>query len=249
MRSPITRSWWRLTPRRPRRRAGAWFISALPITRRCCRRSPASSSTTWIPTCGFEAFVRSVHAVIETAGRGTLYVFDCLSHLAETWGSDQSLGNFFLLTCPRLLGPGDGDLLRHLPRPALGLRAGADPQHDAVHAGRVPAGRAALHPAGQGPAPVAGRDEHAARAQRRGVPAGEGKRGAGPHPVAHPMAAPAKRPAGGLLAAALPRGRDGGRGMPREPLPAGAAGGDAAPGALGAARASLRNRRRWWNAF
>ena len=55
------------------------------------------------PTRGFEAFVRSVHAVIETAGRGTLYVFDCLSHLADTWGSDQSLGNFFQLTCPRLL--------------------------------------------------------------------------------------------------------------------------------------------------
>ena len=52
--------------------------------------------------CGFEAFVRSVHDVIEKPGRGTLYVFDCLSHLADTWGSDQSLGNFFLLTCPRL---------------------------------------------------------------------------------------------------------------------------------------------------
>jgi len=55
------------------------------------------------PTRGFEAFVRGVHAAIEAAGRGTLYVFDCLSHLAEKWGSDQSLGNFFQLTCPRLL--------------------------------------------------------------------------------------------------------------------------------------------------
>jgi hypothetical protein len=54
------------------------------------------------PAAGFEAFVRQVHEVIEEAGRGTLYVFDCLSHLADTWGSDQSLGNFFLLTCPRL---------------------------------------------------------------------------------------------------------------------------------------------------
>ncbi|MGA2863081.1 MAG: PEP/pyruvate-binding domain-containing protein [Verrucomicrobiota bacterium] len=54
------------------------------------------------PARGFEAFARSVHAVIEEAGRGTIYVFDCLSHLAVTWGSDQSLGNFFLLTCPRL---------------------------------------------------------------------------------------------------------------------------------------------------
>ena len=53
-------------------------------------------------SCGFESFVRAVHAVIEAAGRGAIYVFDCLSHLAATWGSDQSLGNFFRLTCPRL---------------------------------------------------------------------------------------------------------------------------------------------------
>src|SRR5512140_3073695 len=51
---------------------------------------------------GFESFVRAVHTVIEEAGTGTIYVFDCLSHLAAKWGSDQSLGNFFMLTCPRL---------------------------------------------------------------------------------------------------------------------------------------------------
>ncbi len=54
------------------------------------------------PVRGFEEFVRRVHEVIEEAGRGAIYVFDCLSHLANAWGSDQSLGNFFLLTCPRL---------------------------------------------------------------------------------------------------------------------------------------------------
>ena len=54
------------------------------------------------PSAGFESFVRGVHAVIEEAGRGAIYVFDCLSHLASTWSSDQSLGNFFRLTCPRL---------------------------------------------------------------------------------------------------------------------------------------------------
>ncbi len=54
------------------------------------------------PAAGFEAFVRRVHEVIQRAGRGTMYVFDCLSHLARTWSSDQSLGNFFTLTCPRL---------------------------------------------------------------------------------------------------------------------------------------------------
>lgn len=55
------------------------------------------------PSNGFENFVRDVHTVIERAGRGAIYVFDCLSHLADIWRSDQSLGNFFVLTCPRLL--------------------------------------------------------------------------------------------------------------------------------------------------
>lgn len=54
------------------------------------------------PSLGFESFVRGVHDVIERAGRGAIYVFDCLSYLADTWGSDQSLGNFFALMCPRL---------------------------------------------------------------------------------------------------------------------------------------------------
>jgi hypothetical protein len=54
------------------------------------------------PSRGFEEFVRGVHGVIEDAGKGAIHVFDCLSHLAAGWGSDQSLGNFFMLTCPRL---------------------------------------------------------------------------------------------------------------------------------------------------
>jgi hypothetical protein len=51
---------------------------------------------------GFETVVRQIHGVIERAGVGAIYVFDCLSDLAEQWQSDQSLGNFFMLTCPRL---------------------------------------------------------------------------------------------------------------------------------------------------
>jgi pyruvate,water dikinase len=54
------------------------------------------------PHLGFESFVTCVHQVIEGAGRQTLYLFDCLSELASTWAADQMLGNFFLLTCPRL---------------------------------------------------------------------------------------------------------------------------------------------------
>ncbi|MFN3986796.1 MAG: PEP/pyruvate-binding domain-containing protein [Rhodocyclaceae bacterium] len=54
------------------------------------------------PQDGFDAFVDQVHGVIEAAGRETLYVFDCLSELAEAWQSDRMMGNFFRLTCPRL---------------------------------------------------------------------------------------------------------------------------------------------------
>ena len=51
---------------------------------------------------GFEVFVDQVHSVIESAGRETFYVFDCLSCLADIWQSDRMMGNFFRLTCPRL---------------------------------------------------------------------------------------------------------------------------------------------------
>jgi pyruvate, water dikinase len=55
------------------------------------------------PARGFESFVRNVHRVIESCGPGTIYIFDLLSDLAEAWHSDQAVGNFFVLTCPRLL--------------------------------------------------------------------------------------------------------------------------------------------------
>lgn len=54
------------------------------------------------PQDGFETFVARIHGVIEKAGRGAFYVFDCLSELAVDWYSDQMLGNFFMLTCPYL---------------------------------------------------------------------------------------------------------------------------------------------------
>lgn len=55
------------------------------------------------PAVGFEQFVTRLHDVIESVGQGGVYVFDCLSDLADAWQSDQALGNFFVLTCPRLL--------------------------------------------------------------------------------------------------------------------------------------------------
>jgi hypothetical protein len=54
------------------------------------------------PNAGFETFIALIHQTIERAGRGALYVFDCLSELAADWYSDQMLGNFFVLTCPYL---------------------------------------------------------------------------------------------------------------------------------------------------
>ncbi len=54
------------------------------------------------PRLGFERFVRAVHEFIEDYGLGTVYIFDSLSTLGDTWFSDQALGNFFVLTCPRL---------------------------------------------------------------------------------------------------------------------------------------------------
>jgi pyruvate,water dikinase len=54
------------------------------------------------PADGFETFIARIHAVIERAGRGALYIFDCMSELAADWYSDPMLGNFFTLTCPYL---------------------------------------------------------------------------------------------------------------------------------------------------
>ncbi|MCX7825874.1 MAG: pyruvate, phosphate dikinase, partial [Verrucomicrobiae bacterium] len=51
---------------------------------------------------GFEKFVSEILDVIEQAGRGAFYIFDCLSDLAADWFSDRMLGNFFMITCPFL---------------------------------------------------------------------------------------------------------------------------------------------------
>ncbi len=54
------------------------------------------------PEAGFEKFVGEILNVIESKGRGALYVFDGLSELAADWYSDRMLGNFFMITCPFL---------------------------------------------------------------------------------------------------------------------------------------------------
>ena len=57
------------------------------------------------PQSGFEDFVKAVHEVISDVGDAgdAVYVFDCLSELSDIWQADAMLGNFFMLTCPRLL--------------------------------------------------------------------------------------------------------------------------------------------------
>lgn len=57
---------------------------------------------TFDPAEGFESFLFNVHHVIEEAGRGAFYIFDCLTDLVTHWYGDQMLANFFLLTCPYL---------------------------------------------------------------------------------------------------------------------------------------------------
>ena len=54
------------------------------------------------PADGFELFLGEIHRIIEYAGRGTYYVFDCLTDLVVDWYADQMLANFFMLTCPYL---------------------------------------------------------------------------------------------------------------------------------------------------
>ena len=54
------------------------------------------------PQEGFERFLSEILNVIEQAGPGAFYVFDCLSELAADWFSDRMLGNFFMITCPYL---------------------------------------------------------------------------------------------------------------------------------------------------
>ncbi|MBT3192881.1 MAG: pyruvate, phosphate dikinase [Verrucomicrobia bacterium] len=54
------------------------------------------------PDEGFQPFLNKVHHTIDESGRGSFYLFDCLSELAPDWCSDRMLGNFFSLTCPYL---------------------------------------------------------------------------------------------------------------------------------------------------
>jgi pyruvate,water dikinase len=54
------------------------------------------------PDPGFDPFTREVHRLIEARGPRVFYVFDNLSALVVQWATDESLANFFQVTCPYL---------------------------------------------------------------------------------------------------------------------------------------------------
>jgi len=58
------------------------------------------------PDAGFDVYIKQIHGVINKSRQKALYVFDCLSELVVDWRSDRMLGNFFMLTCPRLYDVG-----------------------------------------------------------------------------------------------------------------------------------------------
>ena len=54
------------------------------------------------PAPGFDSFSKRLNTSIASLGRRVFYVFDSLSSLVEEWATDESLGNFFQVTCPFL---------------------------------------------------------------------------------------------------------------------------------------------------
>lgn len=74
------------------------FASHPPVVQQGAGVSVASVD----PSAGFDAFAREVDLLISGRGRDVFYVFDNLSALVEQWNTDDSLANFFRLTCPHL---------------------------------------------------------------------------------------------------------------------------------------------------
>ncbi len=58
------------------------------------------------PAPGFDAFSSQIHGIIDERGSRAWYVFDNISALVAEWRTDESLANFFQLTCPRVLAVG-----------------------------------------------------------------------------------------------------------------------------------------------
>jgi pyruvate,water dikinase len=54
------------------------------------------------PSPGFDYFSGEMHRIIEARGKTVCYIFDNLSALVNDWATDESLANFFQVTCPYL---------------------------------------------------------------------------------------------------------------------------------------------------
>ena len=152
--------------------------SASPATPELVPRGIGAEIHTLHPEVGFETFTARIHKVIEEAGRGAFYVFDCLSDLAADWYSDLMLGNFFMVTCPYLYDLDTVDLLRPAARRALVRRRFVDPRHDAVADRRLPPQGPPLRPSAEGRPAFLPDDVSPPRPRREGVPPPHGERGA-----------------------------------------------------------------------
>ena len=176
------------------------FASHQPLLPEDCGAQVVSPN----PADGFEGFVTQVHTAIEATGRHGAYVFDCLSDMASLWSADQMLGNFFLLTCPRLHELGSISYLGlyrnyHASFAMHPVTETAEFLLDVFrHAG------AALRPSDQGPAPFARFQLYDPSLERRRVPAADGQRGTRRFDGLQRLARPARRHAGRILAADLP---------------------------------------------
>jgi len=58
------------------------------------------------PSPGFDSFSGEVHRIIEKRSGRVCYIFDNLSDLVDEWATDESLANFFQVTCPYLFQVG-----------------------------------------------------------------------------------------------------------------------------------------------
>jgi pyruvate,water dikinase len=66
------------------------------------KEEPGLNITKIAPGRGFDYFSGEVHQIIENSGRRVCFIFDNLSTLVEEWATDESLANFFQITCPYL---------------------------------------------------------------------------------------------------------------------------------------------------
>ena len=134
------------------------------------------------PQEGFERFLTEILDVIEKAGPGAFYIFDCLSDLAADWFSDRMLGNFFMIACPYLY---ELDTIAYfaLQKNLHSFHATYfDLQHGAGHYRGVSEGEPSVHPSHEGVAAALAHDVHAAQLGRRGIQAGHEQRHHHRHP-------------------------------------------------------------------